>query len=218
MDRIPKDVIGKIVKYNTENKTRVFVCGGGREVSSEFSKDAYQVGKMLADTHVAYGQGGEIASNTIMGESWRGYHENGGDSSYFFVREVGAPNLEKAIPYLNGLIYVSDILSLIKVQFTWSDIVIIMPGGTGTLIELLGYIEFGYDCEDKKPKIVIYNKMLEDGKRFFDDLFEQFNIERKANFIGSDIINETFVVVDNITDLEKEYMALLEERQMKKEK
>lgn len=210
MNRIPKDTLGNIIKYSEETKPRIFVCGGGRVVSEEFAKDAYDVGKMLANSNVAYGQGGEITRNTIMGESWYGYKDNGGDSSYFFVREVGAPDLEEAKESVKGFCYVSDISSLIKAQFLWSDIVIIMPGGTGTFIELLGYIELGYDYEDKKPKVIIYNKELEKGIHFYDKLLEQIHIEQEKGFIGSDVIRDTFTIANDFEELEKEYYNALD--------
>lgn len=212
MNRIPRENLGNVITYNEETKTRVFVCGGGSIVASEYANDAYFVGKMLANTNVAYGQGGEIARNTIMGESWKGYFENGGDSAYFFVREEGAPNLDSAMPLLKGCSYVNDISSLMKAQYFWSDIVIIMPGGTGTFIELLGYIELGYDYEKQKPKVILYNKELENGKHFFDGLLDQINIEKSIGFISSDVISNTFTVVNNLEDLEKEYNELLKEK------
>jgi len=209
MNRKPDDVLGKVEKYTEESKIRVFICGGGSKVSSEFTKDAYNVGRMLADSNVAYGQGGEIARDTIMGESWYGYQENGGASSYFFVREVGAPDLKAAKLSAKGFTYVSDISSLIKAQFLWSDIVIIMPGGTGTFIELLSYIELGYDFEDKKPKVIIYNKELENGIHFYDKLLEQIRIEQKKGFIVSDVISNTFAIANNFDELKREYYNAL---------
>ena len=209
MNRIPKETLGKVEKYSEEIKPRVFVCGGGRVISEDFSKDAYNVGKMLANSNVAYGQGGETTRSTIMGESWYGYKDNGGDSSYFFVREVGAPELGVAKQNAKGFTYVNDISSLIKAQFLWSDIVIIMPGGTGTFIELLGYIELGYDYEDKKPKVIIYNKELEKGIHFYDKLLEQIHIEQEKGFIGSDVISDTFTIANDFEELEKKYYNAL---------
>ena len=45
MNRLEKDV--KIIKFNTEEKPRVFVCGGGSPVSKEYYEDAYKVGKTV---------------------------------------------------------------------------------------------------------------------------------------------------------------------------
>lgn len=197
------------------SKIQVFVCGGGRKAPADLASDAYEVGALLAKTNVAYGQGGAIAPGTIMGETWLGYHNNGGKSAYFFVRKVGAPDLSGAMTNLEGFYYVDDIADLVKAQFFFSDIVIIMPGGTGTDVECSSYIEMGYDWEEIKPTVILYNKKMADGRHFFDGKSLQMETSLQYGFVSNNVIENNFIVVDNIDDLKKAYIAALEEKRKK---
>ena len=198
------------------DKIQVFVCGGGRVAPPELAKDANEVGVLLAETGAAYGQGGETAPGTIMGETWLGYNNNGGKSAYFFVRKVGAPDLSDAIGNLEGFYYVTDIADLIKAQFFFSDIVIIMPGGTGTDLECSSYIEMGYDWEEIKPTVILYNKEMNNGTHFFDGKMLQMKTSLQYGLAGSNAIEQNFIVVDNMKDLKRAYMIALEEKKRKR--
>lgn len=200
MKRLEKAVPGRMIKYCDEDKPRVFVCGGGSPVSEEFYIEAYELGRTLAHLDTAYLQGGLSDRRTMMGESYHGYIDAGGDSAYFLSRKFGTEDIMKDVDHLKGVYEVEDIGNLIKAQYMWSDVVVIMPGGTGTLIELLGYIEQNYDYPDDKPKIIIYNKKVND-RGFFDDLFSQINRSRELGFVSSPVIENNFTVVDDFNAL-----------------
>ena len=179
---------------------KVFVCGGSYQVDPNFYKEAYEVGKTLAQLGAEYIQGGVIERETIMGESYYGYVENGGSKAYIITREFGASDL---IEYKNSFYKyeeVENIGDLLNFQFLYSDLSIIMPGGTGTFMELLSYIEEKYDYPDKKIKAIIYNRNI-NGEGFFDDLFKLIKKSQDNNFISSDIINKNFIIVNNFDDL-----------------
>ena len=139
---ITKDVelmggIKRLKKCKT-NKTKVFICGGGNSVAKTFCDDAYQVGKLLAELDTAYAQGGQTERNTIMGENYFGYKENGGKSATIFVRDSYKEDLEPEYKALDGAYIVDTLSDLIKAQYLWADVVVIMPGGAGTCMEILG--------------------------------------------------------------------------------
>ena len=146
MEEIKDLASGTILKNSMpENKVKVFVCGGGSPVDEQYYSDAYKIGQLLANLGTAYVQGGLSDRKTMMGESYHGYINAGGDSAYFIARKFGTKDILKDFANLKGVVEVPDISMLLKAQYIWSDIVVVTPGGTGSLIELLGYIELNYE-------------------------------------------------------------------------
>lgn len=185
-----------------DKKLKVFVCGGSSEVSPEFYTEAYKIGELLAKNGHEYIQGGVVSRNTIMGESYCGYVENGGKETYVMTRVSFTDELDEYKNEFGKFKDVDDIGCLLKEQFVYSDVSIIMPGGTGTLMELLGYIEERYDYPESKNKVIIYNKKV-DGIGFFDKILDQIEISRKYGFIKEDVIGDVFTIVDNFDELTK---------------
>lgn len=200
----------KILKSSHNGKVKVFVCGGSNTVSEEFYDDAYNVGKTLAELNTAYGQGGITKRDTVMGETYWGYKENGGSSTNLFVKEAFMEDIQQEYSSVEGVYAVDSIIDLIKAQYLWSDVVVIMPGGTGTLMEILGYMEQNLDYKTM-PKIILYNKKVgEIG--FFDAIKSQIEFMNKSHFISRDVL-ESFDEVDNIEDLKN--LIILEVKNMK---
>jgi predicted Rossmann-fold nucleotide-binding protein len=213
MDKIIQLVNGNSLKSNIEDKKKVFVCGGASQVREDYYKDAYNLGVILAQNNLAYVQGGVSTPETIMGESYRGYKDAGGDSAYFITRKFDNIDSINEINNLKGAFEVDDIGSLIKSQFLWSDISVIMPGGTGTLMELLGYIEYQYDYPGKKPVVIIYNKQV-NNKGIFDNFINQFKELVNEGFISKNRFEETFIVVNTFEELEKTILEHIESKRM----
>lgn len=198
----------KVINEKTENAlkkeslTKVFVCSGGREgIPEDFLSDARRVGEVIATSNAAYGNGGENNEKTLMGASYKSYINNAGAAAYFIERTVGAPNLTNEIPYLKGYYMVDDIGELTKEQFINFDIIVILPGGSGTLDELISQPEYGYDYENCKPKkVILYNKQI-DGEGFFDGILHQFETCKKVNAITNDFTSKNFTIANNIDEL-----------------
>lgn len=186
-----------------ENKPKVFICGGGSSDNVGFYKDAEAVGEYLAKKGAAYIQGGCINPTSVMGASFYGYKNNGGKNSYFIMRRVGKPDISSEIDNITGVYDVDDINDLCKIQFLWSDILVIFPGGTGTISELTAHLEQMWDYEyTKKQKIILYNKKLDNGNGFFDSILEQFKISAKCGFNSDTIVSKSIdYIVDNLDDL-----------------
>ena len=215
MDRLIKSVDVKVLKYTIEDKPRVFVCGGGSPVLKEYYEDAYNIGQLLAKLGVAYVQGGLSDRKTMMGESYHGYKDAGGDSAYFISRKFGTEDILEDIKDLKGVCEVKDIADLLRAQYLWSDVVIMTPGGTGTLIEMLSYIEQKYDYPEQQPTVIIFNKQV-NSKGFFDSFFEQIKNSQVVGFVSHPVIEENFIVVDNLEELKEELIKLLENKKIKK--
>lgn len=193
---------------NNENpKTiKVFVCGGGNPVSEFYYNEAYNLGKGLAKIGTAYGQGGLIDRHTIMGESYYGYKENSGKEIKFILREKFKDDITPKTESGESLHIVQDITELVREQFMWADVIVIMPGGTGTIEELFGHCELQLDYENH-PKIILYNQKLQ-GKQahFFDATLSQIHTSIKEDFIGKDSPVRNIVVKYTVPEILVEIM------------
>lgn len=199
MIELSKKVQGKIVKNKPSNLLKVFVAGGSLEVSSFYYRDAYKIGRLLAELKVGYGQGGNTQKNTIMGESFRGYKEAGGLETSFLVENI---YYDKAMnDMVDSLFIIDSAFDLTKAEYLWADIVLILPGGHGTLNEITSLVERKRES-GKGPEIIIYNQHI-DGRCFFDGYIEIVNDMKKEKFIDEDKITKEFKIATTIIDLEK---------------
>ncbi len=180
---------------------KVFVCGGGNVVTEFYYKAAYELGKGLAKIGTAYGQGGLINRHTIMGESYLGYIENNGKETHFFIREAFKDDVTPKTENGESIEVVQDIAGLVREQFMWADVIVVMPGGTGTLEELFGHSELQLEYE-KHPKIILYNQQLL-GKQthFFDGILSQIQTSIENGFIGKDSYIRNIIVKYSIQDI-----------------
>ena len=193
--------------------TKVFVCGGGREVDDKYWKDARELGEFLGSMgNIAYGNGGLSAEHTMMGESYRGYMEAGGKYPVFITRRICTSDLDPVMNELNGAYVVEDINELCSEQRTWGHVVVVMPGGTGTAKEIMNYIEQSYDAPEKGPStVIIYNKQI-DGEGFFDHLLEYFKVNGARGFNDSDVMDKNFVIVKDMEELKAQVKAAVQKK------
>ena len=70
-----------------------------------------------------------------------------------------------------------------KAMFEKSDIIVVLPGGIGTLSELLSYIEENRS-NDKDIPIEVY-----DENGYYQELFEMLSLMKNKGFIDEDTIN-----------------------------
>jgi predicted Rossmann-fold nucleotide-binding protein len=190
----------KVLKKNDDTEVKVFVCGGGSNINEMFYKDAYQVGKKLAELGTGFANGGYTERGTNMGESYFGYKENGGNHSSLVVRKVFNEDIKSEYDSIKQAAEVDDIAELIKAQYLMSDIVVILPGGTGTLIELLGYIELPLDYANERPKTILFNKKIDEKNGFFDLIKKQIELMRRCGFVSKNPFKE-FKEVSTIDEL-----------------
>lgn len=130
------------------------------------------------------------SSSSMMGICYQEFIKNG--------RDVYAFTTEKYIDDLSNLSiakhYVRETtFDMKKSMFENSDIIVALPGGIGTLSEILSFIEENRS-NDKNVPIVMYD---EDG--FYQKLFDLLEDMVKKGFI-SDCINEYIKVVNNYSD------------------
>ena len=81
--------------------------------------------------------------------------------------------------------------------FKESDMFLFLPGGTGSLSELLGIME-ELKTNKVNKKIIIYNY-----QGFYDEIINYFNLLDKRGFAYHEELNK-LIIINNIEDLERE--------------
>jgi len=173
---------------------KVFVCAGMKFAKNDkINQEAALLGEILAKNNVEYWQGG--VATGLMGETLK---------TFFGMSK----NITCVIP---ELYYEDDVallrekygdeLKIVKVKSELDrlkyikecDRVIVLPGGTGTLEELLFCNEILRSGEDNSPLEIINI----DG--FYDGFIQLVTEGVNQGLIGKDAIN--FVVVNSVTKL-----------------
>ena len=118
---------------------RVFVCAGANLAKNQnINKQAYELGLILAENNLTYVQGG--SANGIMGETLKSFISKSKNVELIMPKtyyDLDAPSLKTLLgeKIFNPTIVSQETerLQIIKN----CDHIIVMPGGTGTLEELL---------------------------------------------------------------------------------
>lgn len=129
------------------------------------------------------------ASTSMMGVCYNEF-EKQGRNIYAFTTEKYVEdliNLGSAKKFINETTF-----DMKKSMFEYSDFVVVLPGGIGTLSELLSYIEENRS-NDKDIPIEIYDEG-DDG--YFKPLIETLQFMKSKGFISSDI-NNLFTISHN---------------------
>jgi uncharacterized protein (TIGR00730 family) len=150
-------------RRNQRLESACVFCGSSDEADPAFLAAARAVGKALADSRIrlVYGGGGV----GLMGAVARSAHEAGGEVLGIIPTFlVGA---ERALETVEHII-VDNMHERKMLMFQRSDGFVILPGGIGTLeevVELLSWLRLGLHA---KP-VVFYNP-----RNFWDPLFKLF--------------------------------------------
>ena len=141
------------------------------------------------------------ASFSMMGETYHAFAEEGKEIEAFTVEKY-ADDL-KGLPKANCHL-VSDTLTRFKWMFDISEVIVILPGGIGTLAEFASALE-EYRTVNKKKLIILYNF---DG--FYDKIINWMN-ETKANGFLSESLFNDFKIVNTHDELKEIVDNYLEE-------
>lgn len=139
----------------------------------DYLLEGYNLGKDLANK--GWGCISGAGKTGIMGSVVRGAYENGGWSGGSNVPHI--IKLEGLPEGLNEFWPRGDIYTRMEVMIEKSDAFVIMPGGMGTIQEVLALCvlkEQGGDILRDKP-IVIFNKQTEGNGGFWDPLIKILN-------------------------------------------
>jgi hypothetical protein len=145
-------------------------CGSGSGTNPRYVEAARQLGKDLAEAHIrlTYGGGG----NGLMGEVARAVMQNGGVVTGIIPESLVA--LEKPYDDLDELIVTKDLHERKMLMFRRSDAFVALPGGIGTLEELVEQLTWVQLAHHQKPVVIVNT---DDYWRQFLDLLEQMRAE-----------------------------------------
>lgn len=148
-------------------------CGSSSGEDAIFVKEAYKVGKLLAENEITVVYGG--AKVGLMGNLANGALENGGEvigviPEFLETKEVSHEGL-------TDLIIVESMHQRKAVMYQLSDGIIVLPGGFGTMEEFFEMLTWAQLGMHQKP-IGILNT-----KGFYDHLLTFFEEMQKQKFI-----------------------------------
>jgi uncharacterized protein (TIGR00730 family) len=165
-------------------------CGSGVGASPHYADAARTLGRLMAEAGIGLVYGG--ASVGLMGEIARSVLAAGGH-----VVGIVPPNMpphEKPMQGLQELIHVQSLHERKMLMFERSDAFVALPGGVGTLEELVEQITWVQLGHHDKP-VVIAN--LDDYWRPLLDLFAQM---RELKFISA-TMDIKYVIADRVEDI-----------------
>lgn len=170
---------------------KVFVCAGMHLPDNQkMINHAKQVGKILAENGFVYVQGG--SNDGLMGITLNEFLKYSHSVQFLIPKayfDCDAPKLQKIVGQ-NNFNYVkvdgeADRLKIIKN----CDMIWVLPGGTGTLEELLYVNETGRSSEHDSQIILI------NSEGFYDGFLKQIKTNLQTGFSKNSALH--FIVVDN---------------------
>lgn len=166
--------VGKVEGYSTppppEMIGSVCVFCSATIEESEYLEDGYALGKALAENQLGCVSG--AGSSGIMGTVVQGSVEAGGWTAGSNVPHI--IELEGLPDGLATFWLKPDIYTRMEIMIENANAFVIMPGGSGTMQELLALLLLRAQNDElmQGKAIVIYNRPLPDGSGFWDSLVE----------------------------------------------
>lgn len=141
----------KTIKPASSSISSVCVyCGSGKGLSPAYAVAARKLGKALADHGIRLVYGG--GSLGLMGEVAKSALGAGGKVTGIIPSFLGAR--EQMLQDVDELIVVDDMHTRKKLMFERSDAFVALPGGIGTLEELVEQLTWSQLGQHKKPIVV----------------------------------------------------------------
>lgn len=160
-------------------------CGSGKGLSSAYAIAARKLGKALADNNIRLIYGG--GSLGLMGEVARASLGAGGKVTGIIPEFLG--NRELMLKDVDELIVVENMHTRKQLMFDRADAFVALPGGVGTLEELVEQLTWSQLGRHAKP-IVVANI-----NGFWDQFLSLLAHMKKETFIR-DGLDVHFTVVD----------------------
>lgn len=181
MNRIEKtNKIGKICVY----------CGSGPGTDPAFLESARAFGAILAKNGIGLVFGG--GSVGMMGEIANSVLKHGGHATGIIPEFLVAREL--ALKGVSDLVVTHDMHERKRKMFEMADAFVAMPGGIGTLEEIVEQITWVQLGRHRKPLL------LANIKNFWDPLCALIEHMKKLEFIRRDLSFE-LLVADNVNEI-----------------
>ncbi len=181
--------MNKIENMNKIRKICVY-CGSGPGTDPAFVQAARDFGKILAENGIGLVYGGGAAG--IMGELADAVLKYGGEATGIIPEFLMAR--EHALRQTHGLIVTRDMHERKRKMFDLADAFVALPGGVGTLEELVEQLTWVQLGRHKKPVLAA------NIEGFWDPLCALLDHMRTLEFIRGDLSFELLVAskVDDI--------------------
>lgn len=174
----------------TSIKNICVYCGAGIGARPSYAEAARALGLAMAREGIGLVYGG--AGVGLMGEIAKAVLNAGGKVTG--IRPVNLPIHEKPLENIEELIYTQTLHERKMLMFERSDAFVALPGGVGTLEELVEQITWVQLGHHGKP-VIIAN--VDD---YWSPLLELFEQMRGLGFISSELeIN--YIVVERVEDI-----------------
>ena len=181
MNRMEKpSKIGKICVY----------CGSGPGTDPAFVEAARAFGEILAKNGIGLVYGGGAVG--IMGAIARSVHDHGGEVTGIIPKFL--MSRERALHGTHELIVTHDLHERKRKMFETADAFVAMPGGVGTLEEIVEQMTWAQLGRHKKPIL------LANISGFWDPLCALLDHMKKLEFIRGDL-NFDLLVADTVGDI-----------------
>lgn len=168
----------------------VFIASSAsKNIDEKYLITARETSEYLASKGLDLVFGG--ANFSMMGECFKKFIEHKRNVEAFTVKmyEEDLKELQEANCHL-----VDDTLVRFKEMYDLSDIILILPGGIGTLAELASALE-EYRSNKEHKLIIIYNQ-----EGYYTKIFEWMNQNINTGFL-SQTLNNDFKVVEDLDSL-----------------
>ncbi len=161
----------------SKSKNICVYCGSGKGANGAYSKAATFLGRAMAENSIGLVYGG--ASIGLMGEVARGVRHNGGHVTGVIPRFL--TKHEVVFSEAQEMVYTETMQERKHIMAERSDAFVALPGGIGTLEELVEMMTLAQLARHQKP-IILVN--IDD---FWDPLINLFDHMRQEEFIRSEI-------------------------------
>ncbi len=174
----------------TTIRTVCVYCGSGPGTDPAYVEAARNFGRLLAESRVGLVYGG--GSLGLMGAVATSVLEHGGTVTGIIPEFL--TGREQVLSRAQEVVITHDMHERKRIMFERADAFVALPGGIGTLEELVEQLTWAQLGRHRKP-IVIANI-----KRFWDPLLALFDHMKALAFIRNDLLVD-FLVVERIEDV-----------------
>jgi uncharacterized protein (TIGR00730 family) len=165
-------------------------CGSGPGSDPAFLDAARRFGKILAEHHVGLVYGG--GSRGLMGAIATSVLDHGGRVTGIIPEFL--TGREQVLSRAQEVIVTADMHERKRLMFERADAFVALPGGIGTLEELVEQITWGQLGRHRKPILIASIA------RFWDPLLALINHMKALAFIRADLAID-LLVVDRVEDI-----------------
>ena len=171
-------------------KSITVYCSSSDKLSNKYYQDAEEISKLISsfNINIVYG-GAKVGIMGVVAKTAKKYKNRviGVIPNFLSEREIIFENIDE-------LKIVDNMSERKKLLFELGDAYLALPGGTGTLEEIVEVVSWKVMGIHNKP-IIFFNK-----NNFWDNLFQQFKFFEDENFSNKNLQN-SFHIIDTVDQL-----------------